>query len=110
MVYHKYSKYYIGVYDNTTLKCFSRELSCDFSGHSGLIAIFTLPPPPLLPSDIASLAERHQDLLVPDEGAQYDRLVEINLDEVCDVATLNVYCTVESLCCGHLGDLVKCPV
>lgn len=32
--------------------------------------------------DIASLAERHQDLLVPDEGAQYDRLVEINLDEL----------------------------
>ena len=33
-------------------------------------------------SDIAALAEKHADILVPDEGAQYDRLVEINLDEV----------------------------
>ena len=33
-------------------------------------------------TDIAALAEKHSDILVPDEGAQYDRLVEINLDEV----------------------------
>ena len=32
--------------------------------------------------DIASLAEQHQEILVPDEGAHYDRLVEINLEEV----------------------------
>ena len=31
---------------------------------------------------IADLAERNQHLLVPDEGADYDQLVEINLDEV----------------------------
>ena len=31
---------------------------------------------------IASEAEKYKDLLVPDEGAEYDQLVEINLDEV----------------------------
>jgi len=31
---------------------------------------------------IAELAEKHKDLLRPDEGAQYDRLVEINLSEL----------------------------
>ncbi len=36
----------------------------------------------LLVPDIAALAEQYSDLLVPDEGAPYDRLVEINLDEV----------------------------
>lgn len=36
----------------------------------------------LLCADISALAEKHCDILVPDEGAQYDRLVEINLDEV----------------------------
>ena len=38
--------------------------------------------PPSGHTDIAALAEKHSDILVPDEGAQYDRLVEINLDEV----------------------------
>ena len=32
---------------------------------------------------IADLADKNSSLLVPDEGAEYDQLVEINLDEVC---------------------------
>ena len=31
---------------------------------------------------IAKEAEKYRELLVPDEGAEYDRLIEINLDEV----------------------------
>jgi hypothetical protein len=31
---------------------------------------------------IANEAEKYKELLVPDEGAEYDQLVEINLDEV----------------------------
>lgn len=31
---------------------------------------------------IADLAEKNHHLLVPDEGAEYDQLLEINLDEV----------------------------
>ena len=31
---------------------------------------------------IANEAEKYKELLVPDEGAQYDQLIEINLDEV----------------------------
>ena len=37
-------------------------------------------------SDIADAASDMQDLLVPDTGAQYDRLIEINLDEVCPLS------------------------
>lgn len=33
-------------------------------------------------ADMADLAARHQQLLVPDEGAEYDRLEEINLTEL----------------------------
>ena len=36
-------------------------------------------------ADMADLAARHQQLLVPDEGAEYDRLEEINLTEVRSV-------------------------
>ena len=36
----------------------------------------------LLYAAIADLADRNASLLVPDEGAEYDQLVEINLDEV----------------------------
>lgn len=32
---------------------------------------------------IAELSEKHKDLLVPDEGCEYDQLIELNLDEVC---------------------------
>lgn len=38
--------------------------------------------PPLLISDIASLAEEFKDHLVPDPGCQYDQVIEINLNEV----------------------------
>ena len=32
--------------------------------------------------DIANLAEANKDLLTPDEGAHYDKLIEINLSEL----------------------------
>ena len=32
--------------------------------------------------EMADLAARHRQLLIPDEGAEYDRLEEINLTEV----------------------------
>jgi len=35
-----------------------------------------------LRQDIANLADQNQDLLTPDEGAPYDRLIEINLSEL----------------------------
>ena len=41
-------------------------------------------------ADIASLAEKYPDLLVPDEGAEYDKLVEINLTEVHQLDRLSV--------------------
>jgi len=44
----------------------------------------------LLCADISALAEKHCDILVPDEGAQYDRLVEINLDEVREMISRSV--------------------
>ena len=31
---------------------------------------------------IANEAEKYKELLVPDEGAEYDQLIEINLDKV----------------------------
>lgn len=31
---------------------------------------------------IANEAEKFKELLVPDKGAEYDQLIEINLDEV----------------------------
>lgn len=34
--------------------------------------------------DIADLAEKNQQVLVPDEGAQYDQVVEIDLDNVSE--------------------------
>lgn len=33
--------------------------------------------------EIAALADGYSDLLVPDEGCEYDQLIELNLDEVC---------------------------
>lgn len=36
----------------------------------------------LLTIAIANEAEKYKELLVPDEGAEYDQLIEINLDEV----------------------------
>lgn len=36
-------------------------------------------------SEIAALSDEYSDLLVPDEGCEYDQVVEINLDEVCPV-------------------------
>lgn len=39
--------------------------------------------PPFISPEIAALADEHSDLLVPDEGCEYDQLIEINLDEVC---------------------------
>ena len=32
---------------------------------------------------IAEYAEKYKHILTPDEGAPYDRLIEIDLDEVC---------------------------
>ena len=32
--------------------------------------------------DIAELAEKNQNMLVPDEGCQYDQLIEIDLSKV----------------------------
>lgn len=32
--------------------------------------------------DIAELAEKNQQVLVPDEGAQYDQVIEIDLSTV----------------------------
>lgn len=32
--------------------------------------------------EIAALADEYSDLLVPDEGCEYDQLIELNLDEV----------------------------
>lgn len=37
---------------------------------------------PLRSSEIAALADGYADLLVPDEGCEYDQIIEINLDEV----------------------------
>lgn len=34
-------------------------------------------------SEIAALSDEHADLLVPDEGCEYDQLIELNLNEVC---------------------------
>ena len=33
--------------------------------------------------EIADEAERNRDILVPDQGSEYDQLIELNLDEVC---------------------------
>lgn len=33
-------------------------------------------------SEIAALADEYSDLLVPDEGCEYDQIIELNLDEV----------------------------
>lgn len=33
-------------------------------------------------SDIAELADEYKDLLTPDAGCEYDKIVEINLNEV----------------------------
>ena len=38
--------------------------------------------PALFLIGIAQLAEKHTELLVPDRGANYDQLVEIDLDKV----------------------------
>ena len=46
--------------------------------HTHSNAIFFLLPL----TAIAELAERNQNLLVPDEGAQYDQLIEIDLSKV----------------------------
>lgn len=32
--------------------------------------------------EIAALSDEYSDLLVPDEGCEYDQVIEINLDEV----------------------------
>ncbi len=45
--------------------------------------------------EIAGLADRNASILVPDEGAQYDQLVEINLDEVLNLPETN---TIIHLC------------
>lgn len=37
---------------------------------------------PCFYADIAALADGYADLLVPDEGCEYDQVIEINLDEV----------------------------
>lgn len=39
--------------------------------------------PPFVSPEIAALADEYSDLLVPDEGCEYDQLIELNLDEVC---------------------------
>lgn len=36
----------------------------------------------MLWSEIAALADKFSDLLVPDEGCEYDQVIELNLDEV----------------------------
>lgn len=33
-------------------------------------------------SEIAALADEYSNLLVPDEGCEYDQTIELNLDEV----------------------------
>ena len=40
------------------------------------------------PSDIADMANKYQGLLTSDEGAQYDEVIEINLDEVSVIICL----------------------
>ena len=49
--------------------------------------------PPLLPPDIAALAEEYKDDLVPDAGCQYDQVVEINLSEVRGLPRVSQACT-----------------
>ena len=41
------------------------------------VPLFVLSP------EIAALADRYSDLLVPDKGCEYDQVIELNLDEVC---------------------------
>lgn len=33
-------------------------------------------------SEIAAVADEYSDLLVPDQGCEYDQIIELNLDEV----------------------------
>ena len=35
--------------------------------------------------DIAELADGYKDLLTPDSGCEYDKIIEINLSEVTDL-------------------------
>lgn len=37
---------------------------------------------PFFRPEIAALADEYSDLLVPDQGCEYDQVIEINLDEV----------------------------
>lgn len=41
--------------------------------------------------EIASLADEYSDLLVPDEGCEYDQVIEINLDEVSPSILFSIY-------------------
>lgn len=43
--------------------------------------------------EIAALADEYSDLLVPDEGCEYDQVIEINLDKVSLFILLSVYIT-----------------
>ena len=54
----------------------------------------------LLSSDIAALAEKYQQVLVPDEGAHYDELVEIDLSTVRDGLISSLYTVSHSLGVG----------
>lgn len=84
--------YIFGIIDNVSEQFFPLSNSNSTSPYPHPLISFLFPTllspfpnyysPPSGHTDIAALAEKHSDILVPDEGAQYDRLVEINLDEV----------------------------
>ena len=57
---------------------------------------------------IAEYAEKYKHILTPDEGAPYDQLIEINLDEVCSHVSCVCLChmCVYVCACKHAGLLV----
>jgi len=56
---------------------------------------------PRFSSEIAELADEYKHLLVPDEGCEYDQVIELNLDEVCP--KLIVWCFSAILSVGILS-------
>lgn len=45
----------------------------------------------LFSPEIAALSDEYSDLLVPDEGCEYDQVIEINLDEVSSSILFSMY-------------------
>ena len=48
---------------------------------------------------IAEYAEKYKHVLTPDEGAPYDQLIEINLDEVCSRVSVSVCVCMHTCVC-----------